>query len=119
MKSSTNQKGDCLRLVAASWSLSSANRGAATTALKQLSTDTKRPFVARLAETILWRSATPPQVTQHAAQWQEKLDALPIVLQTGPMKGLAEKMESAGLNREAKQLKLSLELTPAIPYPIP
>ncbi len=107
-----------VRLVAASWLLSSPDRNEASAVLKRLSADTTRPSLARLAEAVLWRTATPPQVTDHADDWQLKLDDLPIVLQTGPMITLAEKFESAGLDREAKHLRLALQTTPAIPYPL-
>jgi hypothetical protein len=111
-------KSAAVRLVAASWLLTSPSRHQAATVLKQLSADTARPAVAALARAVLWRTATPPQVNQHADAWQQQIDDLPIVLQTGPLVTLASRFESAGLEREAKQLKLSLELTPAIPYPI-
>lgn len=111
-------KSPAVRLVAASWLLSSPNRNEATTALKQLATDTTRPAIAKLAEFVHWRTATPPQVAENAESWSQQLDALPIVLQTGPTEALAEKLAAAGLRREAKQLKLALELTPAIPFPV-
>jgi hypothetical protein len=107
-----------VRLVAASWLLSSAGRTNAMKALKLVSLDSSRPVIAKLAETLLWRTATPPQVKENASEWLQALEALPIVLQTGPMVTLAEKFQSAGLNVEAKQLRLSLELIPPIPYPV-
>ncbi len=111
-------KSAAVRLVAASWLLASPSRNQAATVLKQLAADTERPAIAQLAAAVLWRTATPPQVSQHADDWQQQLDELPIVLQTGPMLTLSGRFESAGLEREAKQLKLSLELTPAIPFPV-
>jgi hypothetical protein len=113
-----DDKSAAARLVAASWLLSSPARSQAMTTLEQLSTNAERPFVARLAQAVLWRTATPPQVSANIDNWKQKLEQLPMVLQTGPLTVLAEKFSSAGLDREAKQLKLSLELTPVIPYPI-
>ena len=107
-----------VRLVAASWLLTSPARSDAARMLSQLSSDAKRPVIAKLAELVLWRTATPPQVAENANRWSQQLDALPVVLQTGPKLTLAEKFAAAGLQQEAKQLKLALELTPAIPFPI-
>ncbi len=107
-----------VRLVAASWLLSSPNRSPAAAELKRISVDANRPVLARLAESLMWRTATPPQVAEQADSWQEKTEQLPMVLQTGPLLLLRDKFEAAGLEREAEQLKLSLELTPVIPYPI-
>ncbi len=107
-----------VKLVAASWLLSSPSRGDGSRVLKQLSLDPSRPMIAKLAAAVLWRTATPPQVAENASRWQQAVDQLPIVLQTGPMIALAQKFESAGLDREAKRLRLALEMTPALPYPL-
>jgi hypothetical protein len=106
-----------VRLVAASWLLSSPERAPATAVLEQLSNDNERPWIAHLAETLLWRVATPPQVSESRGEWLQKLDSLPMVLQVGPTITLMEKLQSAGQSDLAKRLELSLKLTPPIPHP--
>jgi hypothetical protein len=100
-----------VQLVSASWLLSSADRSRAVAVLNQLRSG-QREEIAQLAEVLLWRTATPPQVAESATQWQNKLDALPIVLQTGPTKTLVDKFRSAGRTEAADRLEWSLELTP-------
>ena len=111
-------KSPAVRVVAASWLLSSPLRNQAAEVLKQISIDTSRPLLARLAELLLCRVATPPEVVDKATAWEDKLDQLPIVLQTGPAIMLAEKFRDAGLDRESKRMQACLQLTPAIPYPL-
>ncbi|GAA4443980.1 hypothetical protein [Novipirellula rosea] len=106
-----------VRLVAASWLLSSDRREAAVETLKTLSADHSRPVIARLAETVLWRATSPPEVAAAAARWQERLDALPIVLQVGPTVAMVELLNNANQDEVAERLKLSLELTPPHPHP--
>ncbi|WP_442508293.1 hypothetical protein SH528x_007258 [Novipirellula sp. SH528] len=106
-----------VRLVAASWLLSTNRREAATGTLKTLSADNARPVIARLAETVLWRTTPPPEVAAAAARWQERLDALPIVLQVGPTVAIVELLSNANQDEAAERLKLSLELTPPHPHP--
>ena len=110
-----NDKSAAVRLVAASWLLSSPARAQATQTLKQLAVDNQRPGIARLAEVLTWRAATPPEVKENAAAWQTKVDALPMAVQTGPLQTLAEKFNSAGLEADAKRIRLALELTPILP----
>ena len=116
-KTKLNSQSAAVRLVAASWLIGSSHRDAAETTLKRLSNDGKRPFIAQLAEAVLWRAATPPQIAAQSATLQERLDSLPMVLQTGPMITLFEKFQAAGLEQEAKNLQLSLELIRPIPFP--
>ncbi|EMI15447.1 secreted protein [Rhodopirellula maiorica SM1] len=106
-----------VRLVAASWLLSTDHRETATGTLKTLSTDNSRPVMARLAETVLWRTTSPPEVAAAAERWQERLDALPIVLQVGPTVAMVELLSNANQDEAAERLKLSLELTPPHPHP--
>ncbi|MCG8649531.1 MAG: hypothetical protein MI861_06850 [Pirellulales bacterium] len=106
-----------VRLVAASWLIATPRRSQATAVLKQLALDNGRPTLARLAETLLWRLATPPQVLQSAEQWQQKLDALPMVLQVGPTITLAAKLRAAGKSQPAEHLEMSLTLNPPFPHP--
>ncbi len=105
------------RLVAASWLLSSKERSQATEILKTLAADSSRPTIASLAQCVLWRTATPPQVKQSYQQWQDRVEALPMVLQTGPMVTIAEKLRSTGLSDASQAMAWSLELTPIHPHP--
>lgn len=105
-----------VQLVAASWLLSSPDRGPATAVLKKLQTQ-DRADIAGLAEILLWRIATPPQVVASAQSWQNKVDALPMVLQIGPMQTLIDKLRSAGQASAAESLQWSLDLTPIHPHP--
>lgn len=106
-----------VRLVAASWLLSGPERARATTVVKQLTLNSERPWIARLAKILLWRVATPPQVSESRSEWLQHLDSLPMVLQVGPTITLIEKLRSAGQGDLAKQFELSLKLTPPIPHP--
>lgn len=110
-------KSAAVRLVSSSWLMQSPSRTQAAAVLSELAVDRDRPVIAQLAETVLWRAAPPPEVIKKHSQWQERIAALPIVLQTGPTILLADKCEAAGLDPIAKKLKLMRELTPAIPYP--
>lgn len=105
-----------VQLVAASWLLSSPNRNQASAVLKKLQSQ-DRADIARLAEILLWRTATPPQVVQTAPSLQSKVDALPMVLQIGPTKTMINKLRSAGEFDAADRLQWSLDLTPIHPHP--
>ncbi len=106
-----------VQLVAASWLLSSSpDRNQASAVLKKLQTQ-DRADIARLAEILLWRTATPPQVIESAESWQSKVDALPMVLQIGPTETLIDKLRSASQSDAADRLQWSLELTPIHPHP--
>ena len=72
----------------------------------------QRPEIAQLAEAVLWRAATPPDVKRSASKWLARLDALPMVLQTGPTATLIDKLRGAGQADAANHLQWSLELTP-------
>ena len=104
-----------VRLVAASWLLSSSERNQAVTLLKALEKE-PRVEIARLAEVLLWRATPPPQVADLASQWQTRLDALPMALQTGPTRTLIDKLTAAGQTERADQLKWSQNLTPIQPF---
>lgn len=54
---------------------------------------------------------------ESAESWQSKVDALPMVLQIGPMGTLIEKLRSAGQSDAAERLQWSLDLTPIHPRP--
>ncbi len=112
-----NDPSPAVRLVAASWLLTTQKRSEANAILKTLTADSERPDLAKLAEALRWRTAAPPEIEKLADQWQEKLDEMPMVLQVGPTITLIEKFETAGLDREAKRLRASLELTPIHVHP--
>jgi hypothetical protein len=114
-KNRLSDPSPAVRLVAASWLLSSPDRNQAASVLKQLQTD-DRPQIAQLAEVLLWRMATPPTVIQSVASWRTKIDALPMVLQVGPTKTMIDKLRSAGQSELANRLQWSLDLTPIHPY---
>ncbi|TWU42696.1 hypothetical protein Poly41_09960 [Novipirellula artificiosorum] len=106
-----------VRLIAASWLLSSDRRDAAAQTLAGLSRDNARPEIAKLAEVLRWRTTAPPDIARQATRWQEKLDALPLVMQVGPTITLMERFEAGGLTAEATRLRLSLQKTPPHPHP--
>ena len=108
-------KSAAVRLVAASWLLSSPQRDKAIAALDRLVLENQRPVVARLAEIVRWRSATPPQIKQQADQWQARVAELPIVLQNGPNQTLIDRFQTAGLKPRAEKLRLSRELNSVAP----
>jgi hypothetical protein len=115
-KSRLADSSAAVQLVAASWLLSSPDRNQAAAVLNKLQTQ-DRADIARLAEILLWRTATPPQVIESAQSWQSKVDGLPMVLQIGPTETLIDKLRSAGQSDAADRLQWSLDLTPIHPHP--
>ena len=113
-KSRLQDTSPAVRLVAASWLLSSADRTQAISTLKDLTRDS-RIEIARLAEVLLWRTTPPPEVADLASQWQNRLETLPMALQTGPTQTIIDKLKAAGQSEAAKRLQWSLELTPIQP----
>jgi hypothetical protein len=113
-KARLSDPSPAVQLVAASWLLSSPDRNQASTVLRRLQSH-DRAEIAFLAQILLWRTATPPQVIQSSREWQAKLEALPLVLQTGPTKTLIDKLRTAGQSDAANRLQWSLELTPIHP----
>ncbi len=103
-----------VQLVAASWLLSSRDRNQAMAAIEKLRAD-DRPNVARFAEILSWRTATPPRVAENARAWRTKVESLPIPLQTGPTQTLIDKFRSAELVDQAEILQWSLDLIPTEP----
>jgi hypothetical protein len=99
-----------VQLVAASWLLSSPNRSQAQTVLTQLQSS-ERKDIAPLAAALMWRTATPPQVTESSGSWEEKINQLPLVLQAGPIETLIEKLEAAGVAERAKHLQWTTEIS--------
>ncbi len=115
-KERLTDSSSAVRLVAASWLLSSANRTQAIAVLQSLRSDGARPGIAAMANSLLWQTVPPPDVHDALSQWQADLNTLPLVYQTGPKLSLIGKLESSGLEKLAKPLRLSLELTPLHPH---
>ncbi|QDT01659.1 hypothetical protein K227x_00260 [Rubripirellula lacrimiformis] len=116
-KGRLNDPSPAVRLVAASWLLSSPHRADAITVVDAITSDTSRPRLAQLAACLRWRSASPPEVKQSYQQWQSNVQSMPMVLQVGPTMTLIDKLGAAGLADAASPMKLSLELTPIHPHP--
>lgn len=104
-----------VRLVAASWLLSSPRRPEAIATLKQLES-VPRKEIARFARVLSWRTATPPEVIASSGDWLKAVDSLPMVWQTGPLTLLVDKLRSANQLEAANRLRWSLELTPIQPH---
>jgi hypothetical protein len=105
-----------VQLTAASWLISSPQRSEALAALASLQSS-ERMEIRALAEVLRWRTATPPIVKESAQGWQQNVDRLPMVWQTGPTRTLIEKFKSTGLSDHAKRMQWSLDLTPIHPSP--
>ncbi len=104
-----------VRLVAASWLLSSPQRSQAIAALKQLEAQDRKE-IARFARILSWRAASPPEVVELSSGWEAAIDSLPMVWQTGPLTLLIDKLRSANQLEAANRLRWSLELTPIHPH---
>ncbi|NND99672.1 MAG: hypothetical protein HKN47_20330 [Pirellulaceae bacterium] len=115
-KAELDNPSAAVRLVASSWLISSPARTQARQTLGRLAIDNQRPIVARLAEILSWRMVPPPEVGDALPTWQAKIDALPLVLQTGPIRSVIRNCQSAGLPDKVKRLELSIELNPVVPH---
>lgn len=102
---------ELVRLAASSWLLTSAHRKLAIETLERLM-QSERKEVALLAETLSWRIKSPIEAKQSVKQWKEFVANLPLVLQTGPIILLRDKLESAGDESTAKLLEWSLDVSP-------
>jgi hypothetical protein len=111
-----NDDSPAVQLVAASWLLSSARRSEASDVLRKLAAGPQQP-IAVLAETLLWRTASPPEVIAAIDQWHARLDTLPMVLQVGPTLTLIDKLRDAGQAEAADRLQWTTELVPIHPHP--
>lgn len=108
-----------VRLVAASWLLSNtATRTRAERTLEALATDAANPWIARLAEAVLWRRTPVPRIESDAPGWLEKIDRLPIALQGGPLLCAADRLEAAGHGEQARELYLAAALLHRHPRPV-
>ena len=102
-----------VRLVAASWLLSSADRNQGLQIINELVKDPgTSKAISQLAKVLSWRVTPPPQVGSLRTNWEKQIDALPLAVQTGPTRLLMDKLRASGRAEEAKRLQLSLELTP-------
>lgn len=102
-----------VRLVAASWLLSSAARNQGLQIINELVKDSETSKdISQLARILSWRVTPPPQVAALRATWEKQIAALPMAMQTGPSRLLLNKLRASGQAEEAKRLQLSLELTP-------
>ncbi len=110
-----NDRSPLVQLIAASWLLSSPKRSEAIAVLKRLESQ-PRPNLARFARVLTWRAASPPEVIESADDWEGSIEKLPMVLQTGPLTLLVDKLRAAGESDRAERLRWSLELTPIHPH---
>jgi len=102
-----------VRLVAASWLLSSTDRNQALQIINELVKDSgTSKEISQLARILSWRVTPPPQVAALRKTWEKQIDALPMAVQTGPTRLLMNKLQASGQAEEAKRLQLSLDLTP-------
>ena len=102
-----------VRLVVASWLLSSADRSQGLQIINELVKDsTTSKDISQLARILSWRITPPPQVAALRATWEKQIAALPMAIQTGPSRLLMNKLRASGQAEEAQRLQLSLELTP-------
>ena len=74
----------------------------------------KRPEIAGLAEILLWRIATPDQVASSKNTWEQSIASLPMVIQTGPLVLLMDKLRASGDEVSARHLQWALEVTPLL-----
>jgi len=102
-----------VRLVVASWLLSSADRNQGLQIINELVKDSGTSNdISQLARVLSWRATPPPQVAALRPTWEKQIAALPMAIQTGPSRLLMNKLRASGQAEEAKRLQLSLELTP-------
>lgn len=99
-----------VRLVAASWLVSTAQRARAIAVLEALAADPAAPVIAGLADALLW-STFPPGDQRLVRSWYEpRLERLPIALHVGPLSILAAKSSAARREDEALALLLRIAL---------
>ena len=112
-KQRAQDPSSAVRLVSASWLLSSVDRSQGLQIMNDLVKDPEAPqLISQLAGILSWRMAAPNQVAPSRSGWEKQINALPLAVQTGPTRLLMDKLRAAGQTTEAKRLKLSLELTP-------
>lgn len=71
------------RLVAASWLLSTSQRGTATAALRQLTNDAD-PRLSQIATAQLWRTQLVTASVEELGRWEKQIDRIPAPLRAGP-----------------------------------
>ena len=112
-KERSQDSSAAVRLVVASWLLSSADRNQGLQIINELVKDAGTPKdILQLARILSWRVTPPPQVAALRATWENEIAALPMALQTGPSRLLMDKLRASGQKEQAKRIQLSLELTP-------
>jgi tetratricopeptide (TPR) repeat protein len=89
-----------LRLMGASWLLSSARRGEASTVLSQLSSDAEAR-VAFLATAQSWRTEVATASDGIIAKWQGLLERMPEPLRAGPYFIMADALARRGKQNDA------------------
>jgi len=100
---------EATHLCAASWLIGAGADAQATAVLQQIINDTKRPPLAMIAKTLLWRTAPPPTVVENARKWAGAIDRMPMTLTPGPMRLLADRLAAAGEKDVSNELRLSLK----------
>lgn len=88
------------RLVGASWSLSSANRGEALRTLQSLARDTDARVVF-LAEAQIWRTRVATADEQEQERWQQRIQDMPAALRGGPLFVLGKALSRRKLPEQA------------------
>jgi hypothetical protein len=117
-QSASDRIGDpspLVRLVAASWLLSSKERAQATATLQGLLDVKDRPEIAIFAEVLLWQTQPPSDIKSEHVSWLQTIDKFPLVYQSGPLRTVIGRLNAASLNELAKSYELSLEITPLQP----
>lgn len=104
------------RLVAASWLLGQSADASAVVVIEAIAEQRERPLLAAIAETLLWRKATPPSLREQRDQWKSRLAELPLTLYPGPAALLAHRLEAIGDREQALELFLSVAVTPPRPH---
>ena len=112
-KERAQDSSSAVRLVVASWLLSSTDRNQGLQIINELVKDSRTSkAISQLARVLAWRVTPPPQVAALRQTWEKQIAALPMANQTGPNRLLMNKLRASGQAEEAKRLQLSLELTP-------
>lgn len=100
-----------VRLVAASWLLSSAeDRVIAERTLDAIVNQRDAMVLARMAAFVRWRRTPVPQIAAASERWIAAVDQLPIALQGGPLLFIADRFDAIGSTAEAKEWYLKVAL---------
>jgi len=99
------------QLTASSWLLSSPQREVAIQKLKSLELS-ERFEISTFAKLLLWRVSNPQHVLQSVERWKTTALSLPMVLQTGPLVLIKDKLLASGSTEAAKHLQWSIDAAP-------